>query len=224
MTLGKYSVTGVINEQNLVESVETRLANNVLGDVAVRTVFSGYKDYDGVKFPSHIVQTQGGHPTLDLNVSDVQPNSAAAACTERPGTSADCTTARRRENRASEDRGRRLVSRWWRADERARRVQRSRGHHRGAAERRAHRSDDRGGEAAPAVEADSLRRQHAPALRSLGGHSSLRRGGHFDRDAREEQVVLGTHSQESVHPRARSPGAREPQSHDRNGGREASPE
>ena len=42
---------------------------------AVRTVFSGYKDYGGVKFPSRIVQTQGGHPTLDLNVSDVQPNS-----------------------------------------------------------------------------------------------------------------------------------------------------
>ena len=78
LTIGKSSVTGVINEQNLVESVETRLANNVLGDVAVRTVFSGYKDYGGVKFPSHIVQTQGGHPTLDLNVSDVQPNSPVA--------------------------------------------------------------------------------------------------------------------------------------------------
>ena len=88
MTVGKYSVTGVINEQNLVESVETRLANNVLGDVAVRTVFSGYKDYGGVKFPSHIVQTQGGHPTLDLNVSDVQPNSAVARALSIPAPSA----------------------------------------------------------------------------------------------------------------------------------------
>jgi glyoxylase-like metal-dependent hydrolase (beta-lactamase superfamily II) len=84
MTIGKYSVTGVVNEQNLVESVETRLANNVLGDVAVRTVFSGYKDYGGVKFPSHIVQTQGGHPTLDLNVSDVQPNSPVARALTAP--------------------------------------------------------------------------------------------------------------------------------------------
>jgi len=84
MTIGKYSVTGVINEQNLVESVETRLANNVLGDVAVRTVFSGYKDYGGVKFPSHIVQTQGGHSTLDLNVSDVQPNNAVARALTAP--------------------------------------------------------------------------------------------------------------------------------------------
>ena len=84
MTIGKYSVTGVINGQNLVESVETRLANNVLGDVIVKTAFSGYKDYGGVKFPSHIVQTQAGHPTLDLNVSDVQPNSAVARALSAP--------------------------------------------------------------------------------------------------------------------------------------------
>jgi glyoxylase-like metal-dependent hydrolase (beta-lactamase superfamily II) len=84
MTIGKYSVNGVINEQNLVESVETRLANNVLGDVTVRVVFSDYKDYGGVKFPSRIVQTQAGHPTLDLNVRDVQPNSAAASALTAP--------------------------------------------------------------------------------------------------------------------------------------------
>ena len=86
MTLGKYSVTGVIDGQNLVESVETRLANNVLGDVIVKAAFSGYKDYNGVKFPSRIVQTQAGHPTLDLNVSDVQPNSAAARALGAPTT------------------------------------------------------------------------------------------------------------------------------------------
>ena len=78
VTIGKYSVTGVINAQDLVESVESRLANNVLGDVPVRTMFSDYKDYGGVKFPLHIVQTQAGHPTLDLKVSDVQPNSPVA--------------------------------------------------------------------------------------------------------------------------------------------------
>jgi glyoxylase-like metal-dependent hydrolase (beta-lactamase superfamily II) len=76
--VGKYTVTGSLNDQNLVESVETRLANNILGDVLVRTVFSGYKDYNGVNFPSRIVQTQAGHSTLDLSVRDVQPNSTAA--------------------------------------------------------------------------------------------------------------------------------------------------
>ena len=64
--------------RHLVERIDNRMANNVLGDVPVRIVFSDYKDYGGVKFPSRIVQTQGGHPTLDLNVSDVQPNGAAA--------------------------------------------------------------------------------------------------------------------------------------------------
>lgn len=86
MAIGKYSVSGVINDQNLVESVETRFANNVLGDIAVKTVFSGYKDYGGVKFPSRIVQSQGGHPTLDLNVSEVQPNATPARALNVPAS------------------------------------------------------------------------------------------------------------------------------------------
>ena len=76
--VGRHIVTGTLNDQNLVESVESLLANNVLGDVPVKAVFSGYRDYSGVKFPSRIVQTQAGHQTLDLAVSGVQPNSAAA--------------------------------------------------------------------------------------------------------------------------------------------------
>ena len=76
--VGRHIVTGTLNDQNLVENIETRIANNILGDVPVRVVFSGYKDYSGFKFPSRIVQTQAGHPTLDLNVTDVQPNSSAA--------------------------------------------------------------------------------------------------------------------------------------------------
>jgi glyoxylase-like metal-dependent hydrolase (beta-lactamase superfamily II) len=86
ITIGKYTVTGVINDQNLVESIETRLANNVLGDVIVKMSFSEYKDYGGVKFPSHVVQTQAGHPTLDLKVSDVQPNSTAARALSAPAS------------------------------------------------------------------------------------------------------------------------------------------
>lgn len=76
--VGRHIVTGTLNDQNLVESIETRIANNILGDVPVRLAFSGYQDFSGITFPSRIVQTQAGHPTLDLNVSDVQPNSTAA--------------------------------------------------------------------------------------------------------------------------------------------------
>jgi hypothetical protein len=78
-------VTGTLNDQNLVESIETRIANNILGDVPVRLAFSSYQDYGGITFPSRIVQTQAGHPTLELNVSDVQPNSTAANELSVPG-------------------------------------------------------------------------------------------------------------------------------------------
>jgi glyoxylase-like metal-dependent hydrolase (beta-lactamase superfamily II) len=37
-------------------------------------MFSDYKDFGGVKFPTHIVQTQSGHPVLDLTVADVKIN------------------------------------------------------------------------------------------------------------------------------------------------------
>jgi glyoxylase-like metal-dependent hydrolase (beta-lactamase superfamily II) len=76
--LGKYTLRGTINDRHLVERVETRIANTILGDMLVDATYSDYKDFSGVKFPTHIIQRQGGHPTLDVTVADVQPNSAAA--------------------------------------------------------------------------------------------------------------------------------------------------
>ena len=55
---GKYKVSGFINDQNLLEKVDTWLPNPVLGDMLVETTYSDYKDFAGVKFPSKIVQTQ----------------------------------------------------------------------------------------------------------------------------------------------------------------------
>jgi hypothetical protein len=40
--------------------------------------YSEYKDFGGVKFPMKIRQTIGGHPALDLTVTDVQPNVAVS--------------------------------------------------------------------------------------------------------------------------------------------------
>ena len=73
---GKFTVTGTLNDQNLVERIETRVDNTMLGDMLVQAEYSGYRDYNGVKFPSRIVERQGGHPTLDINVTSVQPNGA----------------------------------------------------------------------------------------------------------------------------------------------------
>jgi glyoxylase-like metal-dependent hydrolase (beta-lactamase superfamily II) len=71
-TSGKFKVNGTIDAQNMVTRTATRLPNPVLGDMLVETTYSGYEDYNGVKFPSTIVQKQGGFPTFDLKVTAVK--------------------------------------------------------------------------------------------------------------------------------------------------------
>jgi glyoxylase-like metal-dependent hydrolase (beta-lactamase superfamily II) len=71
---GKYMVTGTIDAHNMVTKTETWLPNPVLGDMPVETTFSAYKDFNGVKFPTTIVQKQGGQATLELTVTSVNPN------------------------------------------------------------------------------------------------------------------------------------------------------
>jgi glyoxylase-like metal-dependent hydrolase (beta-lactamase superfamily II) len=71
---GKFKVNAFVNDQNLVESVESWFGNPVLGDLMVETRYADYRDFGGVKFPAKIVQITGGFPSLDLTVSDVRPN------------------------------------------------------------------------------------------------------------------------------------------------------
>jgi len=71
---GKFYVEGTINAQNLVAKTETWLPNPVLGDMPVETAYSGYKDFNGVKFPTMIVQKQGGQAVLELTVTGVKAN------------------------------------------------------------------------------------------------------------------------------------------------------
>jgi glyoxylase-like metal-dependent hydrolase (beta-lactamase superfamily II) len=75
--LGKYDVTGTIDSNNMVTKVETTEANPVLGDMPVVATYSDYKDFSGVKFPTKIVQTQGGFPVWELTITNVQPNAPA---------------------------------------------------------------------------------------------------------------------------------------------------
>jgi len=72
----KAKVNGYINEQNLVERVETWIDNPFLGDMLFEAIYSDYKDAGGAQFPMHIVQKQGGYPIFDLNVADVKANAA----------------------------------------------------------------------------------------------------------------------------------------------------
>jgi glyoxylase-like metal-dependent hydrolase (beta-lactamase superfamily II) len=70
----KAKVNGYINEQSMVEKVETWIDNAMLGDMLFEAVYTDYKDFGGVKFPTKIVQRQGGYPILDLTITDVKPN------------------------------------------------------------------------------------------------------------------------------------------------------
>lgn len=71
---GRYPVAVHINKLNQVDRVQTWLPNDVFGDMLVETTYSGYKTVNGILFPTRIVQSQGGHPTLDLTVTAVQVN------------------------------------------------------------------------------------------------------------------------------------------------------
>src|SRR5437762_8537476 len=76
MGQNKAKVNGYINAQNMVEKVETWIDNPMLGDMLFEATYTDYKDFGGVKFPTHIVQSQGGYPIFDLTVTDVKPNAA----------------------------------------------------------------------------------------------------------------------------------------------------
>jgi glyoxylase-like metal-dependent hydrolase (beta-lactamase superfamily II) len=76
---GGRTLTAYINTQHLVERISTVTPNAVLGDMPIEAIFSDYKDYSGVKFPTRIVQRQGGHPTLEVAVADVRPNAGSVA-------------------------------------------------------------------------------------------------------------------------------------------------
>jgi glyoxylase-like metal-dependent hydrolase (beta-lactamase superfamily II) len=74
VTPSKLKITALVNENNLVEKVDSWSTNAVLGDMLTETTYTDYKAFDGVQFPTKITQKAGGFPTLDLTVSEVKPN------------------------------------------------------------------------------------------------------------------------------------------------------
>jgi glyoxylase-like metal-dependent hydrolase (beta-lactamase superfamily II) len=72
------AIKASLNEQNLVDKVSYLSSAEVVGDYPVEITYSDYGDFGGVKFPRRIVQTEDGHPTLDITVSAVRPNAAVA--------------------------------------------------------------------------------------------------------------------------------------------------
>jgi len=73
----KYRVNGYLDDQNMVAKVETWVDNPVLGDMPVVATYSGYKEFHGLKFPTKIVEKQGGYPVFDLTITDANKNVVA---------------------------------------------------------------------------------------------------------------------------------------------------
>lgn len=74
-----YKVVGYIGADDLVHRVETWVENPIFGDLHVDTEFSHYRDLDGLKFPSTIVQKRAGWPVFEAQLLGVQANPADIA-------------------------------------------------------------------------------------------------------------------------------------------------
>jgi glyoxylase-like metal-dependent hydrolase (beta-lactamase superfamily II) len=78
--LGKYTINGTINDQNLVELVGTWIGNPVYGDMDYEMRYTQYQDFGGVKFPM-LLHTHQADPRLNVahnyyeyKVTSVKPN------------------------------------------------------------------------------------------------------------------------------------------------------
>lgn len=70
----KYKVAGYINDRNIVDRVQTWVDNDVLGDMLTEAWFNDYKDFDGLRYPTLIVEKQAEYPILIVAVSGVKAN------------------------------------------------------------------------------------------------------------------------------------------------------
>jgi glyoxylase-like metal-dependent hydrolase (beta-lactamase superfamily II) len=71
-----YRLNGYINDQNMVERVETWVDHPVLGDLHVDTTYSDYKDFGGLKVPTRIVQKQNDMQSFEATITDAKANPA----------------------------------------------------------------------------------------------------------------------------------------------------
>jgi glyoxylase-like metal-dependent hydrolase (beta-lactamase superfamily II) len=69
-----YTINGYLNDQQLVERVETWLGENIMGDMHIVATYTGWKDFGGAMAPAKIVQTRGGWPFFEVNVTAARAN------------------------------------------------------------------------------------------------------------------------------------------------------
>ena len=69
-----YKVVGYINNRNLVDRVQTWIENPIFGDMLVEAIYTEYRDANGVKYPSTIVQKRGGQPVFEAQILGIRAN------------------------------------------------------------------------------------------------------------------------------------------------------
>jgi hypothetical protein len=80
-----YVINGYVNDQNLIERVETWVGENIMGDMHILATYTGWKDFGGgAMAPSKIVQTRGGWPFFEVNVTAARANPADLATLAAP--------------------------------------------------------------------------------------------------------------------------------------------
>jgi glyoxylase-like metal-dependent hydrolase (beta-lactamase superfamily II) len=82
-----YVINGYVDQQNMVDRVETWLEENIMGDMHIVATYTGWKDFGGVMAPSQIVQTRGGWPffTVDVTAAKANPADVATLVPAPPG-------------------------------------------------------------------------------------------------------------------------------------------
>jgi len=75
-----YVINGYIDDKNMVDHVETWLGENIMGDMQIVSTYSGWKDFGGGAIaPAKIVQTRGGWPFFEVNVTAAKANPSDVA-------------------------------------------------------------------------------------------------------------------------------------------------
>jgi glyoxylase-like metal-dependent hydrolase (beta-lactamase superfamily II) len=74
-----YVINGYVDDKNMIDHVETWLGENIMGDMQILATYTGWKDFGGAMAPSKIVQTRGGFPFFEVNVTAAKANPADVA-------------------------------------------------------------------------------------------------------------------------------------------------
>ncbi|HZL96098.1 MAG TPA: hypothetical protein VFB99_20740, partial [Vicinamibacterales bacterium] len=74
-----YVINGYVNDRNQIERVETWLNENIMGDMHIVATYSGWKDFGGAMAPAKVVQTRGGWPFFEVEVTSAKLNPSDVA-------------------------------------------------------------------------------------------------------------------------------------------------